>query len=407
MVDIILISDKILMGKQINKVSAYFAETLFKHNFRIGEHRIVSNIDNIEDLLEKKKAGDIFIFLVEKSNSQLNEKLGKICNSEIIDNPFIKNCIYEFYRKKNCPLEKESENEWKIPKNARAILNPNNITQGYILENKDVIYCVLPLNEQDARQMFGDVVLEYLLSNQKKKYKNFTLKTFGLSAENLKNLLNQYIKNKEKVTINLFEKNNGVDIVIKAQEENNSLDEIAQKIFVKLDKYIYSVEDVPISQVAYNLIKLNNLKISFAETITGGKLSAYFLAQEDKAIDYIVESIVAPNKKSKKDLLNVDETLIEQEGENSVKVVYQMATNLLKQSQSDIVVACVGNSVAQENLPAGLCYIAVGDKREVHIYKNVFMGSHNEIIESILNACYFYLIKKLKKNDFHFEQSTV
>ena len=46
-------------------------------------------------------------------------------------------------------------------------------------------------------------------------------------------------------------------------------------------------------------------------------------------------------------------------------------------------------------------------KKEIHIYKNIFMGSYSEIIDSIVTASYFYLIKKLKKNDFHFEKSTV
>ena len=72
-----------------------------------------------------------------------------------------------------------------------------------------------------------------------------------------------------------------------------------------------------------------------------------------------------------------------------------------------VVPATIGAIAQKDNNPSGLCYIAVGDKREIHVYKNMFKGNSNEIIESVTMASYFYIIKKLKKNDFHFEKSTV
>ena len=84
-----------------------------------------------------------------------------------------------------------------------------------------------------------------------------------------------------------------------------------------------------------------------------------------------------------------------------------MALNLIMKSNADIVVASVGNLDENNGSNMGLSYIAVGDKKEIHIYKNIFNGSHKEIIDNITIATYFYLIKKLKKNDFHFEKTIV
>ena len=89
-----------------------------------------------------------------------------------------------------------------------------------------------------------------------------------------------------------------------------------------------------------------------------------------------------------------------------MELVHQIALNLIEEKNTDIVVTSIANEISAEN-PSSVCYIAVGDKREIHIYKNVFTGTFENIIENILTASYFYLIKKLKKNDFHFEKSTV
>ena len=86
--------------------------------------------------------------------------------------------------------------------------------------------------------------------------------------------------------------------------------------------------------------------------------------------------------------------------------VYEMAVNALSITNANIVVVSSAN-LQSNSMPTGLCYIAIGDKNEIHVYKNIFKGNHFEMIDSITTASYFYLIKKLRKNDFHFEQTTV
>ena len=68
MVYIISVSDKLLTGKQINTISAYFAEMLFKYNFKIEKQIIVPFAYDFSNLLKNKKSGDVYIFLSEKGN---------------------------------------------------------------------------------------------------------------------------------------------------------------------------------------------------------------------------------------------------------------------------------------------------------------------------------------------------
>ena len=407
MVSIYTISDKALMGKQINILSAYISECFFKNNLEIFKQCVLSANSNFKQLINIDENSNVYIFLVDKANLNLNEFLCEITNSNLIDNPYLKNAIYDYYRKISQPVEKDSELEWRISSKARAIINNEGLTQGYLLNNDNYIFCVLPNNYEEARQMFDDVVLDFIKSNQKKKYKTYTFKTFGLTESVISTIISQELKNKDKISINLFSKLLEVDIVIKSLENNHELDNIAQKILLKLDKYIYSVEDIRIENVLYKLLKLNEIKISFIEDITAGNLCSKLSQESSDAKNYIGKSVIVLDKQSKIDNFNLSEHDFEIDYGISPNLVYEITARMLKETNSNIVVANIGNLNKDNNLPYGLCYIAVGDRREIHVYKNIFKGSIKDIINSVTIASYFYLIKKLKKNDFHFEQTTV
>ncbi len=407
MVSIYTVSDKALMGKQINILSSYIAECFFKNNIKISKQCTLSSIANFDSAINCDEDEKVYLFLVDRANLQLNEYICSKTNSVIIDNPYLKNAIYDYYRKLGQPVEKESENEWKVSSLARAILNNSGLMQGYLLEYNNTIYCVLPSYYEEARQMFDDVVLDFIISNQKKKYKSYTFKTFGLTENVISKVIFEEIKNKEKVTVNLFSKPLEVDIVIKSLVNNEELDKIAQKILIKLDKYIYSVEDIPIEKVVYNLLKLNEIKVSFVEDITSGELCCRLVKQSKDAKNYIDNSLIVLNKQSKIKYLSLTEKDLENDNGISPNVAYELTAQMLKQTSANVVVSAIGNFEENGNLPYGLCYIAVGDRREIHVYKNIFKGNLQDLIDSVAVASYFYLIKKLKKNDFHFEQTTV
>ena len=47
-------------------------------------------------------------------------------------------------------------------------------------------------------------------------------------------------------------------------------------------------------------------------------------------------------------------------------------------------------------LPVGLCYIAVGTKERVFVYRYKFDGTRNEITETAINYALFLAYKQLK-----------
>ena len=76
-----------------------------------------------------------------------------------------------------------------------------------------------------------------------------------------------------------------------------------------------------------------------------------------------------------------------------------MALGALENSGADFVLATFGIS--------NQCFYAIGNSKGIHLYNEFFSGNSLELTKKGTSAGFFHLIKKIKKNDFHLEQSTV
>ena len=110
MVYIYTISDKALMGKQVNILPAYLSESLFKNNLKIEQQTILSSGTDLKSKLNiSTNNGNIYFFLVEKACKQLNEYICELSNCTLLDNPYLKNALHEYYKKHNLVPSKDDE----------------------------------------------------------------------------------------------------------------------------------------------------------------------------------------------------------------------------------------------------------------------------------------------------------
>ena len=152
---------------------------------------------------------------------------------------------------------------------------------------------------------------------------------------------------------------------------------------------------------------ISNRKLSIAETMTGGNISSTLIKQCPKLTNLIKENIVCINDNSLISRLKVSPTILNQYGRVSVEVAYEMAAGLLETSGDLVLVTC-GDIDYEDNDKVGkLCYIAVGDTDGIHVYKNVLYGTREQVIDSLTQTAFYYLIKNIKQNDLFFDKTTV
>ncbi|MFA6859814.1 MAG: nicotinamide-nucleotide amidohydrolase family protein [Clostridia bacterium] len=409
---IFCISDNVLLGKKQASMVAALAKELFLAGIFIESSMLLPcNELLIEKTIAPVLVENSSIFIVSSGEGQgkefLTNILSKLSNDTISENSFAKEAVLSYFNKNNLVATKDSEKEFVFPTKARAIVNSFGLSQGYITKVGNSNIFVLPFPKQELVFVMKEAVIPYIFETMGQKTKTLVLKTFGISAVDLSFVLREEIRNKDKVSISLFENGPLVDIAIKAKMENAFIDSLAQTIFEKIGKYVYAEEDISLAEACFKLLKQSHQTVAIAESISGGEIVSSLIKNNVGATSVVLEGIVSYTNESKIDLLGVSPDTLKEHNAVSSEVVYEMATGMLARANSDFVIATTGYANHENNDLCGLCYIAVGNKQEIHIYKNKFVGTREENIEATTACALFFLIKKLRKNDFHFEKTVV
>lgn len=111
------------------------------------------------------------------------------------------------------------------------------------------------------------------------------------------------------------------------------------------------------------------------------------------------EGVNTYNELSKIKRLGVNEYTLKTVGAVSDQTAYEMASGLIATGDCDIAIATTGlagPNTDKSMLPVGLCYIAVGTKERVFVYRYKFDGSREEITQTAINYALFLAYKQLK-----------
>ena len=146
-----------------------------------------------------------------------------------------------------------------------------------------------------------------------------------------------------------------------------------------------------------NLLKEKNISISSVESFTVGGF-----ANEIGSIPGISQvykgSLVSYQTCIKRDVLNIDQFLIDQKGVVSYEVAYLMAKNGREMFDSDLCISFTGNAgpTAMEGKPVGLVYIGINYKNEIYVYELLLEGSRQQIKEQAIKQGTLKILELLK-----------
>ncbi len=169
--------------------------------------------------------------------------------------------------------------------------------------------------------------------------------------------------------------------------------------FIKSSKRLYQnslFEENLVSFVVQKL-KEKNLKITTAESCTGGLISAN-ITQVSGASEIFDGGFVTYSNEMKTQILGVDEEILKTYGAVSYEVVQLMAKGALKITNSDFAIAVSGvagpNGGTKEK-PVGTIFIAVGDKKVVAVKKLELSGDREYIQTQTAIHCFAFLAEFL------------
>ena len=130
------------------------------------------------------------------------------------------------------------------------------------------------------------------------------------------------------------------------------------------------------------LIK-KNLKISFAESCTGGKLSSTITSFKGSSRVFNL-GLVTYSNQSKIKILKVKKNIIKKYGAVSHECCKEMVINLSKISKANInisVTGIAGPGGGTKEKPVGLVYIGLKKDKKIIVKKNLFKSKKRLLIQ--------------------------
>ena len=138
-----------------------------------------------------------------------------------------------------------------------------------------------------------------------------------------------------------------------------------------------------ISQKIIRLLKKKRLKISFAESCTGGLLSSAITSISGSSKVFTL-GLVTYSNQSKNRVLKIPKKIIRKHGTVSMQCCLSMINNLSKISKTNISVSITGiagPSGGTKKKPVGLVYVGIKKGNKIKIHKCLFKNKGRSYIQ--------------------------
>ena len=154
-----------------------------------------------------------------------------------------------------------------------------------------------------------------------------------------------------------------------------------------------------ISQKIVKILKKKRLKISFAESCTGGMLSSTITSVSGSSKVFTM-GLVTYSNQSKNRLLKIPKQIIKKHGAVSIQCCFSMVNNLKKISKSNIAISVTGIAGpggGTKQKPVGLVYIGIKKANKVKINRYLFKKKdRNKIQKAAVKKSLELILKILK-----------
>lgn len=379
---IIATGSELIEGLVQDSNSKFIAENLSKLGFENKKICICDDKkEDIKNTIIKVSENVDLIFITgglgPTKDDQTKEAFAEALNLELVYAKEIEDDLKEIFCNPNSKMTSNNLSQAYLPLGAEFIKNQKGTAPALKVKSQNKIFYLLPGVPSELKYFFNNIILTDLKKMTKNKYiiKEFNFIGIGeskLAAEIEKLDLNSAIKisyqagkAEVKLRLKIDQINQKEDL-----EKKEIINKAAAIIKEKFIDFIYGEDQQGILDKVHNLLISKNLSISTAESFTGG-LIAERLTKKAGSSQYFLGSVVAYNKKIKKELLNVDQDILEKYGVVSRECVNQMVKNSANIFSSDIAAATTGAAgpTGHNGRSAGTMFIAIFFRGEIKTFK--------------------------------------
>ncbi len=390
--EIIATGTELLAGGQLDTNSVFLSEELMSLGIETAFKTVVG--DDEKDLEETfrramERTGVVIITGgIGPTEDDITRKVvAKIFKKRLVLHDDALKAIHARLAGRGKDVIVANERQALIPAGARLLRNSVGIAPGFYIDEDDKFLAVLPGVPREMRAMFTEGVRPALEERFKGKLfiRRRVLHTCSMSESAVNQTIEDVLKREEPV-LGLTAKETGVDIRIvshqpSAEQAQALVDRTEAFIREKLGDAVYSVDGQSMEEVVGALLKQRRLKLSVAESCTGGLIGAR-ITNISGSSEYFERGVVTYSNVSKTELLGVPADLIAARGAVSSEVAAAMAQGIRERAKTDLglsVTGIAGPEGGTELKPVGLVYTALASSKGVKTMEHRFLGDREQI----------------------------
>ncbi|NLC39558.1 MAG: competence/damage-inducible protein A [Clostridiaceae bacterium] len=244
---------------------------------------------------------------------------------------------------------------------------------------------VLPGPPSENMPLIEEQIMPYLSQYSSSRFIHRYVRMIGISEYKMEQQLKDLVTGQTNPTLAPYAGEGGVVLRISQKLEEGDEDRTGALIDIieeRLGEYIYEIGTRSLEEVVAEKLHSRNLSCAFAESCTGGALSARLVSLPDTS-KIFKGSIVSYSSSVKKDVLGVDPVIIEKYGVVSAECAQAMAENCRRLLKADLNLSVTGfagpEGGTHEN-PVGTVYFALTVGDSVSVYRKHFSGNRRRVI---------------------------
>jgi nicotinamide-nucleotide amidase len=279
-----------------------------------------------------------------------------------------------------------------LPEGATKLTNNHGSAPGIWLEDERGRWvAMLPGVPREMRGMLADTLLPILqkrvaASGAATVLKSLTLRTTGVAESLLADQIDPIRDKLGSVTLAYLPAPDGVDLRLTvrdvgASEADVTLREAGEQLRVRLGRSIYAENSTDLASVVLDRCRTLGLTIAVAESCTGGLLGARLTSIAGSS-DVVLGGVIAYANDVKRDLLGVDQSVLDSNGAVSEPVARQMADGARSRLGSSIglaITGVAGPGGGTPEKPVGTVWIAAALPNGTRAVQLRLIGDREEI----------------------------
>ena len=404
-VEILSIGTELLLGNIINTNAQWISEQLSQlglNHFR--QSTVGDNCDRIIKVIQEiSKRSNLLITtggLGPTPDDLTTEAIAKSFNVSLYE----RQDLWDEIKQKlpNSKLQDDSSSLRKqclFPKNAQIINNPRGTAPGMIWEPiKGFTILTFPGVPSEMKTMWEETAFDFIKTKFSDTYSFFsnTLKFAGIGESSVAEKIND-ILNLKNPTVAPYANLGEVKLRITARAKNeveakNIIKPVKEKLKQEFSKFIFGEDNDTLPSILIKELTKRKQTIVFAESCTGGLLSAS-LTSISGSSQVFQGSIISYSNELKHSLLDISEEKLSKYGAVSEEVCEAMAINVKEKLRADWAISIsgiAGPNGGSQDKPVGLVYISIsGPNNYVTTIKKQFNSTRNrlEIQTLSVNVC--------------------